>query len=53
MCWPTWSMCRALISYLPTMMGVLGIGLAYVMYVAVPTLPARFGGAFPAGTGSC
>ncbi len=36
-----------LASALPTIMGVLGIGLAYVMYVAVPSLPARMAGAVP------
>ena len=35
------------ISLLPTMMGVLGIGLAYVMYMVVPSLPARLAGAMP------
>ena len=38
-----------LISLLPTLMGLLGIALAYVMYMAVPTLPARLADAFPAG----
>jgi NADH-quinone oxidoreductase subunit L len=35
------------VSLLPTIMGVLGIALAYVMYVAVPALPARLAGAMP------
>lgn len=35
------------ISLLPTVLGVLGIGLAYVMYVARPELPARMSGAVP------
>ena len=33
------------ISLLPTIVGVLGIGLAYLMYVAAPGLPARVAGA--------
>ncbi len=37
-----------LVSLLPTLVGVLGIALAYVMYVAVPTLPARVAQAVPA-----
>jgi NADH-quinone oxidoreductase subunit L len=37
-----------IISILPTIMGVLGIGLAYVMYMLVPSLPARMAGAVPA-----
>ncbi len=37
----------ALVSLLPTIVGVLGIGLAYVMYVAMPTLPARMAAAVP------
>ncbi len=36
-----------LISLLPTVVGVLGIALAYVMYVAAPSLPARLAGAVP------
>ena len=36
-----------LITILPTLMGVLGLGLAYVMYVAVPSLPARLADAAP------
>ena len=35
-----------IVSLLPTIVGVLGIALAYVMYVAVPTLPARLAGQF-------
>ena len=35
------------ISLLPTVLGVLGIGLAYVMYVARPELPGRMAGAVP------
>ena len=37
-----------LMSLLPTVLGLLGIGLAYVMYVALPRLPARLAGAMPA-----
>ena len=36
-----------LISLLPTIVGVLGIALAYVMYVAQPALPARLAAAMP------
>ncbi len=36
-----------LISLLPTIVGVLGIALAYVMYVARPELPARLAAAVP------
>ena len=36
-----------LVSLLPTIVGVLGIGLAYVMYVASPGIPARLAGAMP------
>ena len=36
-----------LISLLPTIVGLLGIALAYVMYVAVPGLPARMAAAMP------
>ncbi len=36
-----------LVSLLPTIMGVLGIALAYLMYVAVPALPARLAAAMP------
>ncbi len=36
-----------LVSLLPTIMGVLGIALAYVMYVAAPALPARLAAAMP------
>jgi NADH-quinone oxidoreductase subunit L len=36
-----------IISILPTLVGVLGIGLAYVMYMAVPSLPGRLAGAMP------
>ena len=36
-----------IISLLPTLLGVLGIALAYVMYVAVPALPARLAAAMP------
>jgi NADH-quinone oxidoreductase subunit L len=40
----------SIITLLPTILGVLGIALAYVMYVAVPSLPARlasqFGGVY-------
>ena len=32
---------------LPTIVGVLGIALAYVMYVFVPSLPAKMAGAVP------
>jgi NADH-quinone oxidoreductase subunit L len=35
-----------IISVLPTVLGVLGIALAYVMYVAVPTLPAQLAAQF-------
>ncbi|MBV8911466.1 MAG: hypothetical protein JOZ05_00340 [Acetobacteraceae bacterium] len=38
----------SLISLLPTVMGVLGIALAFVMYWLVPTLPARMADAVPA-----
>ena len=37
-----------LVGLLPTIMGVLGIGLAYLMYVFVPSLPGRLAGAVPA-----
>ena len=37
-----------LVSLVPTLVGILGIGLAYVMYVARPELPARAAAAFPA-----
>ena len=36
-----------LFAFLPTMLGVLGIALAYVMYVFVPSLPAKFAYAVP------
>ena len=36
-----------LISLLPTVLGVLGIGLAYLMYVLRPELPGRMAGALP------
>ena len=36
-----------LVSLLPTLMGVLGIGLAYVMYVMRPDLPGRVAAAVP------
>ncbi len=36
-----------LISLLPTLVGLLGIGLAYFMYVAQPGLPARLAAAMP------
>ena len=35
------------ISLLPTLVGLLGIGLAYVMYVARPDLPERLAAAVP------
>ena len=35
------------ISILPTVLGVLGIGLAYVLYVFVPSLPAKMANAVP------
>ena len=35
------------VSFLPTIVAVLGIALAYLMYVAVPTLPARLADAVP------
>jgi len=35
-----------IVSWLPTIVGLLGIGLAVVMYVLLPTLPARLAGAF-------
>jgi NADH-quinone oxidoreductase subunit L len=35
-----------IISILPTIMGVLGIALAYLMYMAIPSLPARLAGMF-------
>jgi NADH-quinone oxidoreductase subunit L len=35
-----------LIRYAPLILGVIGIALAYLMYVAVPTLPARLAGMF-------
>jgi NADH-quinone oxidoreductase subunit L len=38
----------ALISLLPTIVGVLGIALAYLMYSFVPSLPARMANAVPA-----
>ena len=37
-----------LASLLPTFVGLVGIALAYVMYVAVPGLPARMAAAVPA-----
>ena len=37
----------ALFAYLPTVLGVLGIALAYVMYMFVPALPARMAAAVP------
>ena len=36
-----------LVSLLPTLVGVMGIGLAYVMYVMRPELPARLAAAIP------
>jgi len=36
----------SLVSFAPTVLGLLGIGLAYVMYMVVPTLPARVAGTF-------
>jgi len=36
-----------IISLLPTIVGILGIALAYAMYVAIPTLPARLAAAVP------
>ena len=36
-----------LVSLLPTVMGVLGIGLAYVLYMMAPTVPARMANAMP------
>ena len=36
-----------IISLLPTLVGLLGIALAYVMYVARPELPARMAAAVP------
>ncbi len=36
-----------IISLLPTIVGVLGIALAYVMYVARPEIPARLAAAVP------
>ncbi len=36
-----------LVTWLPTIMGVLGIALAYLMYVALPALPARLAAAIP------
>jgi NADH-quinone oxidoreductase subunit L len=36
-----------LVALLPTIVGVLGIGLAYVMYVAVPSLPGRMAATLP------
>ncbi|WP_376090666.1 NADH-quinone oxidoreductase subunit L [Roseomonas sp. CCTCC AB2023176] len=38
----------AWVGLLPTLMGVGGIALAYVMYMFVPSLPGRVAGAFPA-----
>ncbi len=38
----------ALVSALPTIVGLVGIGLAYLMYWIMPGLPARLAGAFPA-----
>ena len=35
------------VGLLPTVMGVLGIGLAYVMYIASPGIPARLAAALP------
>ena len=37
-----------IVSLLPTIVGVLGIGLAYLMYVAMPGLPAKLADAMPA-----
>ena len=37
-----------LVSLLPTLLGAVGIGLAYVMYVLRPDLPARAAAAVPA-----
>ena len=37
----------ALIALLPTILGALGIGLAVLMYVLLPTLPARLAAAMP------
>ena len=39
--WWIWSTCPRSSRLLPTITGVLGIALAYVMYMLVPTLPAR------------
>jgi len=36
-----------IVSLLPTIVGVLGIALAYTMYVALPELPARLAAAVP------
>ncbi len=36
-----------IVGLLPTIVGLLGIGLAYVMYVASPGLPARLAAALP------
>ena len=38
----------AIFSLLPTIVGVLGIALAYVMYMLVPALPAQLAAALPA-----
>ena len=37
-----------LIGLLPSIVGVLGFALVFVMYIAVPSLPARMAGAVPA-----
>jgi NADH-quinone oxidoreductase subunit L len=36
----------AVVSYAPSVIGLIGIALAYVMYMFVPTLPAKVAGAF-------
>jgi NADH-quinone oxidoreductase subunit L len=36
------------IDFAPSVVGLLGIALAYVMYMAVPTLPARLANTVPA-----
>jgi NADH-quinone oxidoreductase subunit L len=36
----------SLVSFAPTVLGLLGIGLAYLMYMIAPTLPARVAGTF-------
>jgi NADH-quinone oxidoreductase subunit L len=38
----------ALIEYAPSVVGLLGIALAYVMYMALPTLPGRLANTVPA-----